>query len=219
MGGRRERERGREERSIKHQYTCKKQQEYILILLHNFCVGTRRGVSGSCGRALEAVRSLRQRLGTARSVDVATEQKSNFAPYKACTSGRKTQSWTIRAVCLSNKEATRVPCSVAEREILIQAGLGEKKIVIPDVACSPEEFKSILISSFPKLENWGGFELLKCRPNSKELDPISVMVTQSPAMLKSVMGSGRLFIRPIQQNLDLDSHTAPTVEVYTCTIL
>ena len=107
-----------------------------------------------------------------------------------------------------------MPCSIAEREILLQAGLGEKKVVIPDVACSAEEFKSILISSFPKLENCGGFELLKCRPNSKELDTISVMVTQSPAMLKSVMGSGRLFIRPIQQNLDLEPHTTPAVEVY-----
>lgn len=119
-----------------------------------------------------------------------------------------------QSLCLGNKETTRVPCSVAEREILVQAGLGEKKITIPDVACSPEEFKSILIKSFPKLENCGGFELLKCRPNSKELDPISVMATQSPAMLKSIMGSGRLFIRPIQQDLDLKSHSALTIEVY-----
>lgn len=184
----------------------------VLNVKYNFDLGMRRGVSGSCSRALEAVRSLRQRLGTTRSQDISAEQKSNFASYKA--SGRKIQSWTIKVVCLGNKEATRVPCSVAEREILVQAGLGEKKIIIPDVACSPEEFKNILVKSFPKLENCGGFELLKCRPNSKELDPISVMVTQSPAMLKSIMGSGRLFIRPIQQDLDLESHSALTVEVY-----
>ena len=41
------------------------------------------------------------------------------------------------------------------------AGLGEK-IVVPDVDCTTEEFHEILMQSFPKLRNGGGFELLRC---------------------------------------------------------
>ena len=183
----------------------------------DFCLilGFRQQASGSCSRALEAMRSLRQRLGTTRCRDIASEQKSNFAPYRGVktTGTHKNQSWTLRVVCLSNTDARRVPCGVIEREMLVQAGLGEKKVTISDIACSAEQFKNTLITAFPKLEGCGGFELLKCIPNSKELDSISLTVAQSPVMLKSIMGSGRLYIRPIQQNLDLEPPNASTLEV------
>ena len=68
------------------------------------------------------------------------------------------------------------------------------------MTCSAEQFKNILVKTFPKLEGCGGFELLKRTPNTKELSSISFQVSQSPAMLKSVVGSGRLFIRHLQQN-------------------
>ena len=103
--------------------------------------------------------------------------------------------------CLSNKDATRVPCSFAEREVLVQAGLGEKKAMIPDINCSSQEFQSVLTSVFPKLEQSGGFDLLRCIPNTKELEVINAVVAQSPKLLKSVVGSGRVFIRPIQRSL------------------
>lgn len=183
-----------------------------------FCsvLGTRQQASNSCSRALGAVRSLRQRLECNQSPDIAAEQKSNFASYKEAKPYRKHKGWTVKVVCLSNKDATRVPCSITEREMLVQAGLGEKKVFIPSVACSAEEFMRILVEAFPKLKGCGGFELLKCIPNSKELDAISHTISQSPAMLKSIMGSGRLFIRPIQQNLNLNADIASVVEVYTC---
>ena len=48
-------------------------------------------------------------------------------------------------------DAIRVPCCVAEREMLVQAGLGEKKVIIPDIACSVGEFKAILVKAARKL--------------------------------------------------------------------
>ena len=39
---------------------------------------------------------------------------------------QKHQSWTVKLVCLSNMDVTKVPCSAAERELLVQVGLGEK---------------------------------------------------------------------------------------------
>ena len=169
-------------------------------------LGTRQGVSGSCSRALEAIRSIRQRLGSGNSHDIAAEQKYNFAPYTQPKSSSrcKAQSWTLKVVCLSNMDATRVPCGVAEREMLVKAGLGEKKVVFPNIACSAEEFKSIFIKAFPKLNGCGGFELMRCIPNSKELETISLAISQSPKLLKSVLGGGRVFIRPIQKSLCLE---------------
>ena len=84
------------------------------------------------------------------------------------------------------------------------AGLGEKKIVVPDISCSADGFKEVLVGAFPKLEGCGGFELLRCIPNSKELEPFSIAVSQSPKMLKSVLGAGRVYIRPIQKSLQLE---------------
>ena len=105
-----------------------------------------RQVGVSCSRAINAICSIRRRLDS--SHEISAEQKANFAPYaeskaKKHRTGQKGQSWTVKVV-LSNQDATRVPCSVAEREILVQAGLGGKTIVIPDVTCSSAEFRSII---------------------------------------------------------------------------
>ena len=103
-----------------------------------------------------------------------------------------------------------MPFGIAEREVLVQAGLGEKKIVVPDITCSAQEFCNALISTFPKLDKCGGFDLLRCISNTKELEVISVMVAQSPKLLKSVVGSERVYIRPIQQDLSVDIDTKLT---------
>ena len=172
-----------------------------------------RRVGGSCSRALQAIRSLRQQLGNSGG-DVSAEQKSNFAPYGRPTAG-KVQSCTVKVVCLSNKDATRVPCGVAEREALVEAGLGEK-VTVPNISCSSQEFRDVLVASFPKLEGCGGFDLLQCKPNSKELEVISLAVSQSPKLLKSVVANGRVFIRPIQKHLQLDPDERLTLSVLVC---
>ena len=175
----------------------------VILLTHS---GARIDVRGSCSRALDAVRSFRHSLGGTASV--ASEQRANFAPYSQAnrpTRGSKGQSWTVKLVCLSSRDAKRVPCSVAEREALAEAGLGEKKVCIPDISCTSEEFKSVLIAAFPKLDGCGGFDLVRCIPNTKNLEPISVAVAQSPKLLKSVVAGGRVFIRPIQRDLSLDT--------------
>ncbi len=45
--------------------------------------------------------------------------------------------------------------------------------------------------------------MLRCATNSKDLVVVEGKVTQSVKMLKSVIGNGRLYLRPIQRNLDL----------------
>lgn len=49
-----------------------------------------------------------------------------------------------------------------ERQALLEAGLGEKKISIGNIDCNAEEFREKLLEEFPKLKEGGGFELLRC---------------------------------------------------------
>ena len=97
-----------------------------------------------------------------------------------------------------------MPSTGYARETLVAAGLGEKKIVVQDIESGWEEFRSLIIDEFPKLGNCGGFEFMRCIPNTKDLEAISVGIAQSPKLLKSVVGSGRVFVRPIQLDLELD---------------
>ena len=89
--------------------------------------------------------------------------------------------------------------------MLVEAGLGEKKVTIDDMSCSPQDFKPAIIATFPKLEDCGGFMLLRCQPHGLKtcLEPISAAIAQSPKLLKSVIGNGRDFIHPIRKDLSL----------------
>ena len=86
--------------------------------------------AGACSRAVQAVRSIRERLKGGSGSQAAVEQRRNFAPYNKKGGRIKGKTWTLKVVCLSSRHAHRVPCSVAERETLVQAGLGEKSITV-----------------------------------------------------------------------------------------
>lgn len=62
------------------------------------------------------------------------------------------------------------------------------------------------MASFPVLSGCGGFELLRCVSNSKNLEIIKVSEAQSPSLLKQMIGNARVFIRPIQKDIDLDDN-------------
>ena len=109
----------------------------------------------------------------------------------------------LQSLCLANKDTGHVPSTVSEKEVLTAAGLGEQKVSVSNVECTTKEFHEVLIQKFPKLMNVGGFELLRCVANTRLLEPISTIVTKSPKILKRVIGNGRIYIRPIQKNLDL----------------
>lgn len=183
-----------------------------------YSTGVRRRIGPSCNRAVDALRSIRDRLGRSfRSSSVQSEQRHNFAPYARFTDGKKAgrpSCWTVNAFCLSSRHARRVPGTVGERETLVAAGLGEKKVVIPNIDCSWEDFKAVLVAAFPKLNGSGGFDLLRCVPNSKQLEVISLAVAQSPKLLKSVVANGKVFIRPIQKDLHLDQDLVSINQVF-----
>ena len=69
-----------------------------------------------------------------------------------------------------------------------------------------EIFRQKLVSDegFRRLNEIGGFELLRCQSNCRLLEPINVKWT--PESLRSTIGcQAKLFIRPIQRCLSLES--------------
>lgn len=132
-----------------------------------------------------------------------TEQKANFASYTCSSGGR---NWDGRFVCLRNRYTSVVPCSRYDKSMLLEAGLGEKKVKIPNVDnCSPEQFREVLVQAFPKLSSCGGYEFLRCIPNTKQLEVIPHRFTGSPKVLKTMIGTGKVFIRPIQKDLPIET--------------
>jgi hypothetical protein len=115
----------------------------------------------------------------------------------------KKPAWKHKFFCLVYKDQTRIPTTDFNKEELYLAELGEKEIEFPNLDAGAEEFKEILLTSFPRLRQGGGYQLLKCMPNSRKLESLSSGVYSSPAALKRV-GSSRTYLRPIQRDLDLE---------------
>ena len=65
---------------------------------------------------------------------------------------REHTPWTHKFVCLATHNQTSIPTTAIEKDVLISAGLGEKKIVFDNVECVAEEFRKILLDTFPKLK-------------------------------------------------------------------
>ena len=96
-----------------------------------------------------------------------------------------------------------MPSSSLRKNELVLAGLGEKTVTIPNVNCSPQDFQKALSTEFPKLQQGGGFELLRCAASTRQLEVIPFQISQSPRLLKPWIGTARVYIRPIQLNLDV----------------
>lgn len=132
------------------------------------------------------------------------EQRSLFRK-KVPTSSA---SWSQRFCCLHSTSADRVPCSQDDKLTLEEAGLGEKMLVV-QMDCSPEEFSRLLCGAYPKLESGGGFELLRCKPKSRDLLLIGPRISNCPKLLKRRVGNGKVYIRPIQRDLSLEEVVVP----------
>ena len=172
-----------------------------------------------CDRALEALRqrrphthfsSLRHQLLSTSGSGRGRSAPNLFAKKRKC-------AWKHKFMCLGYCGQARLPCSETERNDLFEAGLGEKEIEFESLSCSPNAFQDIIFTAFPQLRDAGGYQFLKCVPNSRNLEVLSSLVLSSPLMLKQRVGAARTYIRPLQRDLDLTKKmtVSPTNEVYT----
>ena len=117
---------------------------------------------------------------------------------------KKIPMWTHTFVCLSSREQEEVPdCNL--RADLQMAGLGEKRISLPDYS-DGYDIHIELTTHFPKLNNAGGYELLRLQEGGgKQLDIIACPPSgYSVAYLKAVVHTAKIYIRPLQKDLSLD---------------
>lgn len=122
---------------------------------------------GACNTALSSLRSVREEQG-----GLFRRRKPSSAP--------ATCSWTHKFMCLHSTTADRTPTTRAEKLTLEDAGLGERSVTVPDLDCSPGSFQKVLLDAYPKLEEGGGFECLRCKPQSRDLVMIGPRVASSP---------------------------------------
>ena len=125
--------------------------------------------------------------------------------YQLLTKRKKKDNLGLCDLCVLtlHAEACTAPCTPSAKEQLLTARLGEKKITVPEITCTKDEFNDLILGSFPRLKACCGYELMRCIPNSKHLEIISSRIAQSRKLLKTIVGNGRVFIRPIQTDISL----------------
>ena len=109
---------------------------------------------------------------------------------------------TVKFFCLALTTQHNIP-NCEEKQHLLVAGLGEKKVSLPEVA-NASDLTIALKETYPKLQDSGGYELLHARPSSRELNLIHEGEKgYTIDFLKRFVGQGCVYIRPIQCDLDL----------------
>ena len=115
---------------------------------------------------------------------------------------KKLKTWTHTFVCLGHVAHRSIP-DANERTMLKLAGLGEKRFSVFAYGSSAE-LQDDLIREFPKLADGGGYELLRApETGSRELVTIDIPHEgYSVEYLQAVVKSAKVFIRPLQKDLD-----------------
>lgn len=122
------------------------------------------------------------------------------------TTKAKMKEIVRKFVCLSDKEQSESPDPEEQRELLM-VGLGETKISIPEEA-SEVQIRDRVLEIFPQLRAAGGFELMYAEPRKRDLyvvPPGPNGVTMK--YLTTFIGQGKIFVRPIQEDLAMESDT------------
>ncbi len=154
-------------------------------------------------KALDALQNMRKGLNgnsEKRKRSIKSELANSFPCKKA-----KKSAWKHRFVCLSRWDQQKIPTTDIEKDDLLEAGLGKKFIEFSSVDMNGEQFRDLLFSEYPKLRQGGGFQMCRCLPNSRQLEVLTSVAYSSPSILKERVGNARMYIRPLQKDLDMDS--------------
>ena len=129
---------------------------------------------------------------------------------------KKLPTWTHTFICLASTSQTEVPDG-DERASLQLSGLGEKRITLNSYSEMQDIYEELLYQ-FPKLKQGGGFELLRVPEGGGKL----LQVIASPesgytvAYLRAVVHHAKVYIRPMQNNLDPDPEPSKVGCFYVC---
>jgi len=108
----------------------------------------------------------------------------------------KSFSYSLRA------DTAKFLAELAAKQWVV-AGLGERKVTIPNLDAGRDAFRLILHEAFPKLKDGGGFMFGKGKANSRYIEVLSPYCLTSPRILRDRVGSARTYIIPMQKDLSL----------------
>lgn len=101
---------------------------------------------------------------------------------------------------LAERGASKPPTNVKERTLLLNAGLGEASIQF-DVSMNGQKCHEIITEKFPKLKE-AGYEVLLFQ-RGQDGGFFSIEGPYTPRRLKDAAGSAKIYLRPLQKDLDL----------------
>ena len=130
---------------------------------------------------------------------------------------QKKTAWVKEAECLPYKHQEK-PLKTEERIQLVRVGLGPKNLSF-DYDGDAHHVHSVILDSYPELERCGGYSLLRVGSGSNQLvniKPKKGMVVDV-AYLRAILKSAKLYIRPLQKDLDLTSVERDNSRCEVCT--
>ena len=107
-----------------------------------------------------------------KELSQAFKRKSGAATNTIGKRSKRT-AWKHTFVCLAFYSQRKIPTTESNRDELFEAGLGRKEIEFTSLDLEPKDFRELIYETFPKLREGGGYQFCRCKPNSRELQPLS----------------------------------------------
>ena len=122
---------------------------------------------------------------------------------RKANSSTKPGIWKKEAICLRYKEQRKGP-NLEEKMALAKAGLGLKELTFSNDG-DALHIHHVINEAFKELDGTGGYTLLRLTNNSTtllEIEPPKSGVNVK--YLKDILKSAKLFIRPLQVDINID---------------
>ena len=180
-----------------------------LIRLGARTIGDKIRIREACRRVYTANSSLRP-LDINQGISWKSSDSNNRITVNTGSSNRRAadRTWTGQFLCLSDIHVKKIP-TPTEKVVLQKAGLGFKKIKFDLEADEVSVYNQLtssssgnsqsneLTSGYSQLQNCGCFELMKCIPNCKVLEPLECQM--SAKHLKATASQGKIYIAGLQK--------------------
>ena len=130
---------------------------------------------------------------------------------------KKLKTWTHTFVCLSDPAQTEPPSTKLRTELQL-AGLGERRFSL-FLYGGADEIHDELLQQYPKLAKAGGYELLRLNED-REMNVIPVPSEgYTVEYLKGIVHAARIYIRPLQQSLEISPSQSKVMATINSVIL
>ena len=165
--------------------------------------GNEATTSSSSSTASNAASEHRRLFNFGKNRHLVTKTKGKS---KQSVKGKGKQPATkLKFVCLADTSTNCPPSSVKEKTDLCNAGLGDTTILL-ELNDSSVYLHEEVLKTFPKLGDTGGYELLLHQRGGGENGGFHVIKPPLCSLrLKDVCGKAKIYIRPLQRNIPLNS--------------